>query len=232
MDVRQEGEGITDVTTHLVDLVQWTCFPEQPIDYHHDIRLLAAKRWPTRINLSEFKSLTRLDRFPDDLQPALVNDTVLNVFCNGAIQYTVRGVRARVEVDWNYRSGNAGGDSFYSQLQGTRSRLVIRQGEPERYVPTLYIEPIHDDVNFTDALTTWLRTIQKKYPGIAANKVAGYWQLVIPDHYREGHEAHFARVTENYLEYVTNGTMPAWEVPNMLTKYYITTEALKLAREK
>ena len=28
-DVEQQGEGIVDVTTHLVDLVQWECFPEQ-----------------------------------------------------------------------------------------------------------------------------------------------------------------------------------------------------------
>ena len=31
-DVQQQGEGIVDVTTHLVDLVQWGCFPEQIID--------------------------------------------------------------------------------------------------------------------------------------------------------------------------------------------------------
>ena len=28
MDVTQQGEGITDVATHLVDLVQWECFPK------------------------------------------------------------------------------------------------------------------------------------------------------------------------------------------------------------
>ncbi|MFB0907010.1 MAG: putative oxidoreductase C-terminal domain-containing protein, partial [Spirosomataceae bacterium] len=31
-DAEQEGEGIVDVTTHLVDLVQWEAFPEQIID--------------------------------------------------------------------------------------------------------------------------------------------------------------------------------------------------------
>ena len=30
-DVRQQGEGIVDVTTHLVDLVQWEAFPEQTL---------------------------------------------------------------------------------------------------------------------------------------------------------------------------------------------------------
>ena len=32
-DVEQQGEGIVDVTTHLVDLVQWECFPEQVLEY-------------------------------------------------------------------------------------------------------------------------------------------------------------------------------------------------------
>ena len=39
-DVRQQGEGIVDVTTHLVDLIQWECFPEQILKhgrYKNDI---------------------------------------------------------------------------------------------------------------------------------------------------------------------------------------------------
>ena len=27
-DTSQQGEGIVDVTTHLVDLIQWGCFPD------------------------------------------------------------------------------------------------------------------------------------------------------------------------------------------------------------
>ena len=37
LDVNQQGEGIVDVTTHLVDLVQWEAFPDQIIDYKKDI---------------------------------------------------------------------------------------------------------------------------------------------------------------------------------------------------
>ena len=49
-DVNQQGEGIVDVTTHLVDLVQWEAFPEQVIDYTQDIELLDANRWTTSIS--------------------------------------------------------------------------------------------------------------------------------------------------------------------------------------
>jgi hypothetical protein len=37
-------------------------------------------------------------------------------------------------------------------------------------------------------------------------------------------------VTERFLEFVQNDNMPAWEVPNMLAKYYTTTTALEKAK--
>ncbi len=52
----------------------------------------------------------------------------------------------------------------------------------------------------------------------------------MPAHYHVGHEAHFGQVTEKFLGYLTAGALPAWEVPNMLAKYYTTTQALALAR--
>jgi hypothetical protein len=48
----------------------------------------------------------------------------------------------------------------------------------------------------------------------------------IPASYHNGHEAHFAQVTEKYLGFLKSGAMPAWEVPNMLVKYRLTTTAL------
>src|SRR4051794_12319920 len=42
LDVRQQGEAIADVGTHLVDLEMWTLFPDQTIDYRRDIQVLEA----------------------------------------------------------------------------------------------------------------------------------------------------------------------------------------------
>jgi hypothetical protein len=52
----------------------------------------------------------------------------------------------------------------------------------------------------------------------------------VPEKYNEGHEAHFGRVTEKYLQYLKEGKLPSWEVPNMIAKYYTTTSALELAK--
>jgi Fe-S cluster assembly scaffold protein SufB len=55
--------------------------------------------------------------------------------------------------------------------------------------------------------------------------------VLIPEESHIGHEAHFRKVMEAYLRYLAKGGLPEWEVPNMLAKYYITTQALELARQ-
>ena len=63
-DTDEQGEGLNDIGTHLVDLVQWTLFPEQAIDYRADVQVLAAQRWPTTIPEAEFRRVTGEPRFP------------------------------------------------------------------------------------------------------------------------------------------------------------------------
>jgi len=232
MDVTQQGEGIVDVTTHLVDLIQWACFPEQALDYTKDVELITAKRWPTTMTLSQFHAITKQNSFPDYLKKDLSNDTTLNVFCNGEINYKLRGVHAKVLVKWDYKAPEGTGDTHFSIMRGTRANLIIKQGKEENFKPVLYIEPVKkDDATFEEDLTKALATIQAKYPGVALKKLANKWQVVVPAEYDTGHEAHFAQVTENYLKYLSEGKLPHWEVPNMITKYYITTKALDLAKE-
>jgi hypothetical protein len=60
----------------------------------------------------------------------------------------------------------------------------------------------------------------------------GSWEVVIPTKYRVGHEEHFAEVTKKFLGYLAAGKMPDWEVPNMLAKYYTTTEAYRLSHAR
>src|SRR5690606_20763744 len=76
LDVAQQGEGIVDVMTHLVDLVQWECFPEQIVDTT-DVEVMTARRWTTDMGLSQFKAITKLDQFPDYLRDKIEKDTLL-----------------------------------------------------------------------------------------------------------------------------------------------------------
>ena len=65
--------------------------------------------------------------------------------------------------------------------------------------------------------------MQAGFPGIEVQRVGDIWTVTVPEKYHNGHEAHFGQVTEKYLEYLQNKSLPAWEVPNMITKYFITT---------
>lgn len=230
MDVTQEGEGITDVTTHLVDLVQWECFPEQIINYEKDVHLSAARRWTTDMTLSQFTTVTKLNDFPDYLKKDFVNDSILKIYSNGEINYQLKDIHAKVSVIWAYKAPEGTGDTHYSIMRGTKANLVIRQGAEQKYKPILYIEPVNkSDNSFETVLMSGLKSIQSKYPGIELVKTATGWEITIPEKYKEGHEAHFARVTEKFLQYFKDKKLPAWEVPNMLAKYYTTTSALDLA---
>ena len=66
---------------------------------------------------------------------------MLKVYCNGEINYTLKGVHAKVSVIWNFQAPEGTADTHYSVMRGTKCSLVIRQGEAEGYKPILYIEP-------------------------------------------------------------------------------------------
>ena len=112
---------------------------------------------------------------------------------------------------------------------------IIRQGKEQNYQPELFVEAVKgvDLAAYEKDLTASMEKVSAEYPGVALNKVGdGVWQVEIPAKYRVGHEAHFGQVTEHFLDYLKEGKLPDWEVPNMLAKYYTTTSALDMAKAK
>ena len=229
-DVEQQGEGIVDVTTHLVDLVQWECFHEQILS-PSDVNVVGAKRWPTVISKDEFKAVTNLDEFPDYLQKD-IKDGKLNVFANGEIVYQIKGTWAKVSVTWNYEAPPGGGDTHYSVMHGSKCDLVIKQGAEQKFLTTLYIENVKGEKmnDFTAKLKTVLGTLP--YDSLIIEPVGKTTlKINIPKKYRVSHEEHFGQVTAKFLEYMKEGKLPEWEVPGMITKYFTTTSGLKKAKE-
>ena len=229
-DVEQQGEGIVDVTTHLVDLVQWECFPGVIIN-ESDIRITGARRWKTDLTPAQFQKVTGLSSYPDYLKKDVNSKDVLGVFANGEINYQIKGINAKVSVVWNFEAPAGTGDTHFSIMKGTKANLIIRQGKEENFKPLLYIEPLNkDDQKFESDLKGALVKVQAKYPGVDVQRSGEIWTVTVPQKYHNGHEAHFGQVTEKYLEYLQNKNMPDWEVPNMITKYFVTTRALEMAR--
>jgi len=228
-DVEQEGDGLTDVTTHLIDLVQWTCFPEQIIDYHKDITINWSRRWNTPIRAEQFSEVTGLTGYPDYLQKVVDPDSVLQVACNGEINYRIKGVNVRVSVTWEYQPPEGGGDTHFSVMKGSLATLEIRQGPDQKFKPELYLVPKQDSPDYQAKLNASMAALRMKYPGLGIEASGSDYHILIPEAYRVGHEAHFAQVTQNFLTYLKKGNLPEWEVPNMLAKYWLTTKAGEIA---
>jgi len=233
-DVEQQGEGIADVTTHLIDLVNWKCFPEEAIDYKRDINVLYATHWPTKISLDEFTKSTRQTEFPNFLRKH-VKDSFLHVYANGIIHYQVKGTNVAVKVQWNFQAPDGGGDTFNSSIKGTKAVLKTCQDKQENYVKQLYIQK-NDKISskkFEKNLQKTIEKIQITYPFVTLSRPLpdGTVRIDIPLEKRAGHEEHFKHVAQQFFEYLANRNMPDWEISNTLAKYYVTTKAVEIAKE-
>ncbi|MCL6265041.1 putative oxidoreductase C-terminal domain-containing protein [Flagellimonas myxillae] len=229
-DTAQQGEGIVDVNTHLVDLIQWEAFPGQVLS-KDDVELVSARRWTTDLTPEMFKSVTHLDTYPAYLQKD-VDGELLKVHSNGEIIYKLKGVHAKASVIWNFKAPEGAKDTHYSIMRGSKCDLIIEQGAKEAYKPTLYLAS-KDNQLTTEDLQVAIDELAKKFPGLGLEKLEDkLWKVAIPEQYKVGHEAHFGQVTQKYLQFLKAGKLPDWEVPNMITKYYTTTAALQLAKQQ
>lgn len=222
-DIHQQGEALADVGTHLVDLAQWTLFPEQAIDYRADIELIDAARWPTTLSRDQFRRIT--GEAPES------NDDRFDYFCNNRVRYALRGVHVRLDVLWNYEAPEGAGDTHFAVYRGTKSRVEVRQGREESYRPELYVVP--GGGGLARAVRSRIEALQPAFPGVAVEELGSEMRIAIPDAHRIGHEAHFAQVARRFFEYLDDPrNLPEWEAPNMLAKYFVTARGVELSREK
>ena len=215
-DIHEQGEALSDVGTHLVDLAQWTLFPESAIDHRRDIEVLHARRWPTPISAVQFRQVTG-------------EAGGLDYYCNTSVSYAVRGVHIKLDVLWRWEAPAAGGDTHLAMYRGTKSRVEVRQAEKEKYRPELYVSP--SDAGAAAALRSKIGDLEHRYPGIALEDSGAEFRVTIPDRYRVGHEAHFAQVTRQFFEYLKRPEdLPAWEEPCMLAKYFVSTKGVEMSQ--
>ncbi|MGA3240873.1 MAG: putative oxidoreductase C-terminal domain-containing protein [Bryobacteraceae bacterium] len=213
------GEGLADVGTHVVDLVQWTAYADQAIDYRTEIDVIEGRRWPLTLSPEQFAQVTGERR-----------DAPLDYYCNNSVYYTLRGVHVKLEIVWQWQAERGAGDVYEAAFRGSRASVEIRQGETERHLPELYIVPrsgLRDQV--FAATRRRIAALQSRWPGLDAVEAGGALRLTIPEQFRVGHEAHFGQVATRFFDYVRSPeSMPAWERPNMLAKYYVSTKGVDL----
>uniref|UniRef100_UPI0025D06EF3 putative oxidoreductase C-terminal domain-containing protein n=1 Tax=Algoriphagus sp. TaxID=1872435 RepID=UPI0025D06EF3 len=86
-DTEIEGSGLVDVTTHLVDLVQWESFPGEVLDTS-DVEMLKAELLPTSLGYDQYQLVT------GKTSPFEKGES-LDVLANGEMNYTLKGIHAK-----------------------------------------------------------------------------------------------------------------------------------------
>ena len=117
-DIDEQGEGLSDVGTHLVDMAAWTLFPQTILDYHNDIRMIAARRFPTPMSAANYTKITGAPR-----------DGPLDYFCNTVLQYALKGVHVKLEVFWKYENPGGATDTHWAIYRGTRSSVEVKDNQ-------------------------------------------------------------------------------------------------------
>ena len=227
-DTAVQGEGIVDVSTHLVDMTHWMLLPEQAISYAKDIQLLGARRWSTLIPKDRFSKITGLDRFPDSVQDHVAGNQ-LEYFCNGELFYRIRNIPVKIRVIWNLEVPEGGGDTHYSLIKGTRSDLQIRQLPQRGFKVELLIRPRKDSTEVAEAVQQCLEKWSQKYPGLSLTQEDNNMLVNIPDELRTTHEEHFCEVRDMYLACLKQKRFPAEAAECIVSKYTLLAEARKMA---
>jgi predicted dehydrogenase len=227
-DIGIQGEGLSDVGTHLVDLVQWTLFPEQAIDHRTELTITGATRWPTELTAAQFRHVTGEPDFPPALA-ASVNEGQFRFYCNNRVDYVIRDLHVELSAVWNFAAPASAGDTHFAAYRGSRSRVEVRQGPEEGFRPELYVVP-NPGSSIAAALDRMVGDWQSRWPEVAVEHGGAFSRITIPERYRVGHEAHFAQVARQFFAYLRHEErMPSWEKPNMLAKYFVTTRGVEQA---
>lgn len=223
-DVGVQGEGIMDVTTHLVDLAQWFALRGTEAGSPAGVTLADASQWPTVVPLDVFTRITGLPAFPAPLGGVVEGDR-LHLLCNGRLDFLLGDVRARVVAIWNLSAPDGGGDTHRAILRGTRAVVMVENGPETGFVTTVSVIPRVLDAGFGDRLADTVRAMQNEFPGIGIVRAGAGFRVEIPSALRSTHEEHFAAVLDDFLRLVDAGAWPADRVRDMLVRYTLLAHA-------
>ena len=226
-----QGEGITDVTTHLVDLVQWMTGAGVRFDFDRDVERLSARQWPTVISLDIFSRITGLEDFPEILHDQ-VADGALQYLCNAALSYRFRGIPVEIETLWGLEAPEGGGDLHRAVLRGTRSDLIVDQGPETGLLTTLSVNPVDSRKAFAEALADAIEMMQGEFPGLGFEPAGMGFRITIPKALRTTHEQHFAAVLQTFLTYLDEGKWPGNLGSDLECKYTLLAQALELSHRR
>lgn len=212
-DTEVQGEGITDLCSHYVDMALW-------LAGNDDVALVSAEQTTTDVPHETYTAVTGLDSFPDTLRNRVRGDT-LALLCNAMLRFTVAGVPVSIDAAWNLAVPEGGGDSHGLTVRGSAADLVVDHSAETGFATVLNATPHGDD----GALRAALQDLASDFPGIALDGN----RIVIPEALDGGHEAHFALVLDAFFNTLGDAVPPADLAKDLAVKYALLAAAKTLA---
>lgn len=214
-DVSRQGLAIVDVTTHLVDAVQWSLFPGATLS-KDDVEMLSARVWPTVVSAADYEAST-----------GVAASAPVSVDANGSFTYRLRGVAIGISVEWRVSAPPGGGDSEYAAFKGEKATVGLRQTPKDGFEPVIFVHPAagEDAAALRARLEKSVERLSKRWPGlsVAADRADG-WKVVVPDGLEISHEEQFNCVARYFLAWARDGE-PDCEYANLLVKYHTLVSA-------
>jgi predicted dehydrogenase len=205
------GDALADVGTHLVDLAVMAVAPER-IVRADDVRVDSIRRWPLQVGREDYRAITgTAGDFTGERLPYAGN---------GTIDFTMRAVPIRITARWEME--HPGGD--WHEIVARGSRCAISSLQSPDGVRFVSIAPGTETL--LRSVRDWCARSQGEFPGLSATIAGGAIHFAIPEAIRRDHESLFARVFDEYVGLFRDpASIPAWDWPNRLVRYRITTHA-------
>jgi predicted dehydrogenase len=212
-DISVQGDGMVDIHSHYVDQAQWIIADSHLFDAGRDVEILDAERWTLEVPRPLFQKNTGELAFPDYLATS-VNGDVLNLACNGRIDYRLLGITVHHHCDWGLWELEGGSDLHAFTARGENAELTIHTGLDTGFKSEIRLR-IRDETGLMSALKQWSGAT----PGLEARNSDDGYLLVMPPLASGRHEAQFPKVLDEFLDLLDSDTWPSDLLARIRTRY-------------
>lgn len=231
-DVGVQGDGLADIQSHLIEQAMWFVRDDSGVK-SGDATLHGARRWTTPVDAALYEDSTGSVNFPEQLVDAIDADGVLQLACNGEINWSLNDVHITQRAQWRQREPEDAGDLHQVVLRGTQAVVHVEQGQHTRFKAQVHVEPAHPNtrkdllVNAGSALQRW----QSRFPGLALLETADGFRFDAPDELDRGHESHFPLVRDSFLDILDDDASIDNISSRIRERYTLIASAIELERD-